>query len=81
MKVVGYCVKGNKRYVAFRKNGDADSIHITDGFHDRKVTYEEQRSLMWVNAEDTDLVRIINRMRGARPWHPLLGELRKEQSK
>lgn len=78
MKIVGYCVKGNRKYVAFRKNGDTDSLRITDGFHDRKVTDEERRSLTWVEAEDIDLMRIINRIRGARPWHPLLRELRGE---
>lgn len=78
MKIVGYCVKGNRQYVAFRKNGDKDPLRITDGFHDRKVTDEEQRSLTWVEAKDIDLMRIINRIRGARPWHPLLRELRGE---
>ena len=78
MKIVGYCVKGNRQYVAFRKNGGTDPLRITDGFHDRKVTDEEQRSLTWVEAEDIDLMRIINRIRGARPWHPLLRELRGE---
>ena len=78
MKIVGYCVKGNRQYVAFRKNGDTDLLRITDGFHDRKVTHEEQGSLTWVDAEDIDIMPIINRIRGARPRHPLLRELRGE---
>lgn len=77
MKIVGYCVKGNKQYVAFRKNKD-EFLHITDGFHDKKVTSEEEKSFTWVEANDIDITRILSRIRGTRPWHPLLGELKGE---
>lgn len=36
------------------------------------------RSTAKVRKEDIDLEKIISRIRGARPWHPLLDLLRKE---
>ncbi len=82
MEIVGYYIHGTKEYVAFsdgKKN--PTSFKITDGFHDRPVNernvgkYQGYRK---AKKEDIDLEKIISRMRGARPWHPLLKLLRKE---
>lgn len=76
MQIIGYCVCENKQYVAFREDKDClDYIKITDGFHDRKVNHGDYK---WVERQEIDLKKIISRMRGARPWHPLLKLLRKE---
>lgn len=82
MEIVGYYIHGAKEYVAFR-DGEKNlaRFKITDGFHDRPVNernagkYQGYRK---VRKEDIDLEKIISRMRGARPWHPLLKLLRKE---
>ena len=76
MRIIGYCVCGGKQYVAFKEDKECqDHIKITDGFHDREVDYEDYK---WVERQDIDLKKIISRMRGASPWHPLLKLLRKE---
>ena len=82
MQIVGYCVHGNKQYVAFNEN-DArmGRLKITDGFHDRPVNEEsvgKYQNYRWVDKQEVDLKKIIRRLRGARPWHPLLELLRKE---
>lgn len=78
MQVIGYCVCGNKQYVAFRENKDClEHIKITDGFHDRKLNRGDYK---WVGRQEVDLKKIISRMRGARPWHPLLKLLREENA-
>ncbi len=78
MQIIGYCVCGNKQYVAFMEDKDClDYIKITDGFHDKKVNYGDYK---WVGRQDIDLKKIISRMRGERPWHPLLKLLREENA-
>lgn len=61
-----------------RGKGDSDIFKITDGFHDRTVNGIDAEKYCKVRKEDIDLEKIISRMRGARPWHPLLDLLRKE---
>lgn len=82
MRIVGYCVHGNSQYVAFSDNENCpDQFKITDGFHDRTVNKKnagKYENYKWVDQQEVDLKRIISRMRGARPWHPLLELLRKE---
>lgn len=82
MQIVGYWVHGNKEYVAFSEdNNRPDRFKITDGFHDRPVNernaskYKDYRQ---VEKKDIDLQKIVDRMRGTRPWHPLLRLLKKE---
>ena len=84
MQIVGYCVHGSKQYVAFRDEKERQGrFKITDGFHDRPVNernagkYEDYE---WVDRQEIDLKKIISRMRGTRPWHPLLELLRKESA-
>lgn len=82
MEIVGYYIHGAKEYVAFRENGRNPAIFkITDGFHDRSVNTrnaEKYQGYRKVKKEDINLEKIISRMRGSRPWHPLLDLLRKE---
>ena len=82
MKIVGYCIHGNKQYVAFNEDEKRpERFKITDGFHDRPVNERnagKYQGYQKVRKEDIDLEKIISRMRGARPWHPLLELLRKE---
>ncbi len=38
MQIVGYCVHGNKQYVAFKDENERQGrFNITNGFHDRPV--------------------------------------------
>lgn len=84
MQIVGYCVHGNKEYVAFNEDEKRpDRFKITDGFHDRPVNEKnvgKYKDYLWVNKQDIDLKKIIGRLRGTRPWHPLLRILRKEKA-
>ena len=82
MKIVGYFIHGNKQYVAFCKDTEKPGcFRFTVGFHDRFVN-EKNRSkytdYCQVDKTDVDLKRILSRLHGARPWHPLLKLLRKE---
>lgn len=84
MQIVGYYVHGNKEYVAFNQNGEyPNRFKITDGFHDKAVNERnvgKYKGYRQVQKKDINLQRIIGRMRGTRPWHPLLSVL-KEESK
>lgn len=83
MKIVGYFTRGNQGYVAFvRDEKHPEKIEVTDGFHDNEMAprgdVSNIKRYRQVEKKDIDLAKIISRMRGARPWHPLLKELRKE---
>lgn len=82
MQIVGYYIHGNKQYVAFNENKECpDRFKITDGFHDRPVNERnagKYKDYHKVEKREVDLKKIISRMQGARPWHPLLPLLRKE---
>lgn len=82
--IIGYYVHGNKQYVAFNKdNGRSDRFIITDGFHDRPVNernISKYKGYVKIEKSECDLQKIIGRIRGTRPWHPLLPLLRKEIS-
>lgn len=82
MRIIGYCVHGNKQYVAYREDDKRlDRFKITDGFHDKPVSERnvgKYEDYCWVDRQEVNLEKIISRMRGARPWHPLLELLRKE---
>lgn len=82
MRIVGYCTNGNKQYVAFKEKDDIpDQFKITDGFHDKlvnKVNEEKFNTFQWTDKQDIDLERIMKRLRGTRPWHPLIKLLGKE---
>lgn len=69
--------------MAFSEEEDrAGRFKITDGFRDRTVNEKnagKYKDYEWVDQQEIDLKKIISRMRGARPWHPLLELLRKEE--
>ena len=84
MKIFGYCLYGAKQCVAYTdRDCGIDSIKVTDGFHDKMLKKDSVKAgkLRWVKKSDIDLERIVKRIRGARPWHPLLGVLREEVRK
>ena len=80
MEITGYFKsrgKGNKQYVAFKESDGTE--FITDGFHDKKKSRDYMRAYFQeAKQEEVDILKIISRMRGTRPWHPLLELLRKE---
>ena len=82
MIIVGYYAHGNKHYVAFKDETDAkDRFMITDGFHDRPVTERNQgkyEGYVKIDKAECNIKKIIGRIRGTRPWHPLLRLLQKE---
>lgn len=71
-----------KHYVAFKDETDAkDRFMITDGFHDRPVTERNQgkyEGYVKIDKTECNIKKIIGRIRGTRPWHPLLRLLQKE---
>lgn len=81
MKVIGYCTNGSKQLVAYvdRDCGD-NAFKVTDGFHDKVLKNDSAKAekLQWVKKSEINLERIARRIRGARPWHPILKILRKE---
>lgn len=78
---MGYCILGGKEYVLYEDEKCKPGwFKLTDGFHDKKMRWDSEKmiGIAIVGKKDIDLRRIISRMRGARPWHPLLQELRRE---
>lgn len=84
MKIIGYCIHDRKQYVAFIEDMNPKKyFKITDGFHDKKVQHGNEKGFegyVWVDKAGINLEQIIRRMRGTRPWHPLLKLLRKESA-
>lgn len=82
MVIVGYYAHGNKHYVAFKDEADTKGrFMITDGFHDRPVTERNQgkyEGYVKIDKAECNIKKIIGRIRGTRPWHPLLRLLQKE---
>ena len=82
MVIVGYYARGNTHYVAFNANeARPDRVMSTDGVHDRPVNERivgKYKGYVKIEMSQCDLKKIIGRIRGARPWHPLLKLLQKE---
>lgn len=82
MVIVGYYAHGNKHYVAFKDEADTKGrFMITDGFHDRPVTERNQgkyEGYVKISKAECNIKKIIGRIRGTRPWHPILRLLQKE---
>lgn len=51
-----------------------------DGFKDKLIRWNSDKliGMESISKEEIDLRKVVKRMRGARPWHPLLQALRKE---
>lgn len=60
-------VKG-KDMIVFKQH---DVTKVTDGFHDRDIAEEEYKKLR-MNDTRTRPDKLIKRLRGTRPWHPVL---------
>lgn len=83
MKIVGYFkTTGGKGYIAFQER-QGDGICLTDGFHDKKPKPIEYIRTYYKETprEEVNVKKITERMRGTRPWHPLLGILGEEEEK
>lgn len=78
VNIRGYVKHNGKGVVAFAKGDRQDVLYVTDGFKDKELT--EKDMIEFVDKSQVNLKKIIERMRGARPWHPLLGKLRNELS-
>ena len=82
MVIVGYYAHGNKHYVAFKDEADTKGrFMITDGFRDRPVTERNQgkyEGYVKIDKAECNIKKIIGRIRGTRPWHPLLRLLQNE---
>ncbi len=78
MQIVGDCIYKNKQYVVFK---DLNCFKITNGFHDNVINEKNMKRHKYykhADKQDIDFKKIINHMRGTRPWHPLLNIFRKE---
>lgn len=78
VSIRGYVKQNGKGVVAFSKGDRQDVLYVTDGFKDKKL--EQDDMFEFVDKSDVNLKKIVERMRGARPWHPLLKKLRRELS-
>lgn len=82
MKITGYFINGSKQYIAFTDGTTENGGYkITDGFHDKVVNdrnREKYAGYVAVDKADIDVEKITRRMKGTRPWHPLLRILGKE---
>lgn len=58
----------------------AGEVKLTDGFKDKLIRWNSDKliGMESISKEEIDLRKVVKRMRGARPWHPLLQALRKE---
>lgn len=76
MKIIGYLVHGKQPYIAFIDDSTKDgSFKITEGFHDRVVAERNKAKFSdykQVNRTEVDIGKIYRRLRGTRPWHPLV---------
>ena len=81
--IVGYCELNGKKWVMFEDKQCADGeVKLTDGFRDKLIRRNSEKliGMKTLGKEEVNLKKIIKRMRGARPWHPLLQDLREELS-
>lgn len=70
-----------KKWVMFEdKQCAAGEVKLTDGFKDKLIRWNSDKliGMESISKEEIDLRKVVKRMRGARPWHPLLQTLRKE---
>lgn len=59
---------------------ELQAINILNGFKDKLIRWNSDKliGMESISKEEIDLRKVVKRMRGARPWHPLLQALRKE---
>lgn len=72
--IVGYCILNGKKWVMFEdKQCAAGEVKLTDGFKDKLIRWNSDKliGMESISKEEIDLRKVVKRMRGARPWHPL----------
>lgn len=64
----------------FSRQSLIEQVKLTDGFKDKLIRWNSDKliGMESISKEEIDLRKVVKRMRGARPWHPLLQALRKE---
>lgn len=80
-KSTGRTRRNGKKWVMFEdKQCAAGEVKLTDGFKDKLIRWNSDKliGMESISKEEIDLRKVVKRMRGARPWHPLLQALRKE---
>lgn len=65
---IGFAKVKGKDMIIFKQH---DVMKVTDGFHDRALGEDERKKL---RLNDTSIRpdKLIKRLRGTRPWHPVL---------
>lgn len=65
---IGFAKTKGKDVIVFKQH---DTVKITDGFHDRTLE-EKERGKLRMNDTSIRPDKLIRRLRGTRPWHPVL---------
>lgn len=70
-KVIGFAKLKGKDVIIFEQNGKQK---YTDGFHDKNLGENDKKHLR-LNDTEVRPDKLIKRLRGTRPWHPVLSAL------
>lgn len=65
---IGFAKVKGKDAIVFKQH---DVVKITDGFHDRELN-DKERGRLRLNDSSIRPDKLIKRLRGTRPWHPVL---------
>lgn len=67
-ELIGFAKDKGKDVIVFKQH---NVTKVTDGFHDREIGSNEYKRL---KMNDTNIRpdKMIKRLRGTRPWHPVL---------
>lgn len=71
VEFIGFAKIKGKDVIVFRQH---DVMKITDGFHDRKLN-DKERGQLRLNDSSIRPDKLIKKLRGTRPWHPILKEI------
>jgi len=65
---IGFAKVNGKDMIIFKQH---DVTKVTDGFHDRELGEDDRRKLR-LNDTSVRPDKLIKKLRGTRPWHPVL---------
>lgn len=65
---IGFAKINGKDVVVFKQH---DVVKVTDGFHDRELN-DKERERIRLNDSSIRPDKLIKKIRGTRPWHPVL---------
>lgn len=65
---IGFAKINGKDVVVFKQH---DAVRVTDGFHDRELN-DKERGRLRLNDSSVRPDKLIKKLRGTRPWHPVL---------